>query len=162
MDCEIEAATGRRETIGERLAALVPAEIELSPEPGGGYTGKPTLARSGQTFRCRRCGKRVELGFGTTRENWAWRTESQYKSVLLCSWTCLRAWETENPVTRKPSVSRGHAPWTPEDDRLICQLYFEDGLTYREIGPRLNPPRSPSSISNRMGHIRKAFLKGEL
>ena len=48
-----EDATGHRETIGERLAGLIPTEIEQPAKPGEGY--KRAIGGNSVRFKCRQC-----------------------------------------------------------------------------------------------------------
>lgn len=156
----VSEATGRRMTIGERLAGLVPTEIETPDEPGAGYK-KSYLTEKGTVFTCAVCGRQVELRFDQTMTDWAYKRPVNTLYVHCCSWRCMQEYNKEHGPRRESFASKGR-PWTPEEDRLICDLYYREHQSQRVIGLQLNPPRTGSAVGNRLIKIKDDYFDGIL
>ena len=117
-----------------------------------------------QRFVCDECGKKVELLWEQTMPEWAYKLTYKYKEMVFCSYGCMRAWEKTHDVDgwRKPPLRHSYTRWTPENDRMICDLYYKKGMTCAEIGRRFDPPKSDSAIYCRMRAIREDYIAGRI
>ena len=153
-------AVGHSMTIGERIARMKPTEIITD---GGGIStakGRPS-AKTMNHFICAECGKDVELRMDQSVEAWAYKISHKYKHHVFCSYSCMRAYErTCKGEWKNPPLRRSCIPWTLEQDRMICDLYYNEGISCAEIGKRLNPPRSSSSVYHRLLVIRTDYIAG--
>ena len=159
MDYDIDEVTGSRETIGERLAGLIPTEIEMPEKPGEGY--KRAIGGNSVRFKCRQCKKMVELGFAVNSTEWGWKIWHGGRYNLFCGYNCMRAYEREHKLqeTTHNYVSHGRQAWTPDQDRELIRLY-RSGMTYAEIGKAIG--RSLSAVSHRLYTLREDIFEGDV
>lgn len=155
----VSEATGHRMTIGERLAGLVPTDVWNASETGD--VPQSYLSEKGTVFTCDTCGRQVELRFGQTMTDWAYKRPNNTLYVHFCSWRCMQVYNKEHGPRRESFASKGR-PWTPEEDRLICALYYREHQSQRVIGLQLNPPRTGSAVGNRLIKIKDDYFDGLL
>lgn len=150
----VEEAMELHMTMGERLARLIPTEIENPKTPGGGYSQQ--RANEGWRFTCSQCKKEVQTPIRTSYKEWAYKATYLKRKYLFCSYSCMRAWEAalKEKKRRDRLDRRNHNSWSQEDDWLIWHLYYDEGLTQDKIGARLSPQRSGNAVGKRLDELR--------
>ena len=156
-------AIGSGMTVGERIARMKTTEIITGDGGVSDAKGRPSAGRANR-FTCEECGKSVELRFDQRLDSWAYKLSYRYRDRPFCSYTCMRAFEKAHDLSdwKKPTIRRNYVKWTPEMDRMACDLYFKEGLPYSEIAKRFHPWKSTSAVCSRVNLVREDYLAGRL